>query len=191
MVAARSPGPPRYRTSRSEPGRARQPEEHAEPLASDTVPESELQLPAAAAVNSLVAPLPREALASLVALVFPLRSAPFWISWFCVRFLCHEIFSSPISVWAWACGAALISVKLWVRVFRGASDLVFSPLRLLILLLEWRWPFRFASQMLDASSLICALLFLPRGWEIFWVSATMRRASRLDRIDRGGFLVRH
>src|SRR6266496_1523142 len=84
------------------------------------------QLPAGWEGTFLVTPLPREALASLMALVFPLPSAPLWISWFCVRFLCHGIFSSPISVWAWACGAALISVKLWVRASRAALALALS-----------------------------------------------------------------
>ena len=155
------------------------------------MPEWERQLPAAAKVNFLVTPLPSEALASLMALVFPLRSAPLWTFWFCARFLCHGFFSSPISVWAWAYGAALFSVKLWVRGSRAAFDLVFSPLPLLILPWERRWPFRLASQTLDASLLICALLFLPRGWEIFWASAKMQRVFRRSRIERDGFLVRH
>ena len=197
MGEARSPGLPRYRTFRPEPGRAAPLGPPAEFLALGKVPESPRLTRVVEAASAFPAQrrvlLAREALAFFLALVFPLLPAPVWSSsWFCVRFLCHGIFSSPISVWAWACGAALISVKQWVRVSRAALDLVFSPLRLLILLLEWRWPFRLASQTLDASSLIYALLFLPRGWEIFWASVTgMRRVFRRSRIDRGGFLVRH
>jgi hypothetical protein len=99
------------------------------------------------------------------------------LSWLCVRFL--WISSSPISVWAWACDAALISAKLWVRVSRAAAlDLMFSPLRSLILLLESRRQFRLASETLDASSLIYSLLSLPLGSEIFLVSEKLWRASR-------------
>src|SRR5712672_157347 len=137
-VEARSPGLPRYRTFRPHPGPGRWLEEHAEPLASGKVLGSGRPLPEAAA-NFLVRPLPREALAFFVALVFPLLSALVWLfSSFCVRFLSCAI--SLISVWAWACGAALISTKLQVRASRAELNSVFSPLRLLILLLEWRWP---------------------------------------------------
>ena len=69
-------------------------------------------------------------------------------------------------------------MKLWVRVSRAALDLMFSPLRSLILLLESRWPFRLASETLDASSLIDSLLSLPLGLEIFLVSEKVWRASR-------------
>jgi len=154
---ARSPGLRRCRTFRPEPGPGRQREEHAELLASSKVLGSGRPLCEAAA-NFLVIPLLHEALAFFVALVFPLLSVPVWLfSSFCVPFLSRAISSSPIS--AWACGAALISAKLLVRASRAALALVFSPLRLLILLLEWRWPFRVASQPLDASSLICSSFF--------------------------------
>jgi len=112
-------------------------------------------------------------LAFFLALALPLLFLPASISqfsWFCVRFLFHAIFSSLISVWAWACDAALISAKLWVLASRAALDLMFSPLRSLILLLESRWPSRLASETLDASSLIYSLLSLPLGLEIFLVS---------------------
>ena len=169
---ARSPGLPRYRTFRPKPERARQLEEDAEPLAAVRPQASARQLPAAMEVSFLVTghPLPREVLASLLAWAFLLLSPPvriFRLSCFCARFLSCAISSSPISVWVLAYDAPLISAKLWVRASRAASDLAFSPLRLLILLLEWRWPFRVAWQTLDASSLIYALLFLPRGWETF------------------------
>jgi len=159
MAEARSPGLPRYRTFRPQPGPGRWLEEHAEPLASGKVQASARQLPAAVEVSSLVTrrPLPREAPAFLLALVFPVLSAPVWISrssWSRAPFLSRGTSSSPISVWALACGAALISMKRRARASRAAPPLVFSPLRLLILLLEWRWPFRLASQTLDASSLI-------------------------------------
>jgi len=191
MAEARSPGLPRYRTFQPEPGPGRQREEHAELLASGKVLGSGRPL-CEAAVNFLVISLLREALAFFVALVFPLLSAPVWLfSSFCVPFLSRAISSSPISAWAWACGAALISAKLLVRASCAALALVFSPLRLLILLLEWRWPFRVASQPLDASWLIYPLLFFLRGSEIFLVSERTRRVSRLIRIERGGFLGLH
>ena len=99
MAEARSRGLPRYRTFRPQPGPGRWLEEHAEPLASGKVQASARQLPAAVEVNFLVTPLPREALAFFVALVFPLLSVPVWLfSSFCVRFLSCAISSSPISV---------------------------------------------------------------------------------------------
>jgi len=98
MAEARSPGLPRYRTFRPQPGPGRWLEEHAEPLASGKVLGSGRPLPEAAA-NFLVSRLPREALAFFVALVFPLLSVPVWLfSPFCVRFLSGAISSSPISV---------------------------------------------------------------------------------------------
>ena len=189
MVEARSPGLPRYRTFRPPPGPARPLELHAELSALGKTLESARRLPEEVA-NFLVTPLPGEALAFFVALVFPLLLPPVWLfSSFCAPFLSCAI--SLISVWAWACDAALILVKLLVRASRAESDSLFSPLRLLILLLEWRWPFRVASQTLGASFLIYSLLFLSPGSEIFLVSARRRCASRLDRIDRGGFPGRH
>jgi hypothetical protein len=85
----------------------------------------------------------REAMAFFLALVFPPLSARAWLfSSFCVRFLFRAV--SLISVWVWACGAALISVKRSALVSRGASALVFSQLplafpilRLPALLAEW------------------------------------------------------
>jgi hypothetical protein len=151
--------------------------------------ESARRLPEEVA-NLFVMPLPGEALAFFVALVFPLLLPPVWLfSSFCAPFLSCAI--SLIWVWAWACDAALISVRLLVRASRAESDSVFSPLRLLISLLEWRWPFRVASQTLGASFLTYSLPFLSPGSEIFLVSERTRCVSRLDRIDRGGFLARH
>src|SRR5437660_4371498 len=101
MAEARSRGLPRYRTFRPQPGPGRWLEEHAEPLASGKVQASARQLPAAVEVNFLVTPLPREALASLLAWAFLLLSPPVWIfrlSRFCVRFPSCAISSSPISV---------------------------------------------------------------------------------------------
>ena len=130
MVEARSPGLPRYRTFRSQPGCARRREQRGEPLAAATAQASARQLPAAVEVSFLVTPhpLPREALASLPVLVFPLLSAPVWISqssWSCAPFLSRGTSSSPISVWAWAYDAALISAKHWARASRAALVLVF------------------------------------------------------------------
>ena len=126
MAEARSPGLPRYRTFRPEPGPARWMGEHAELLASGRVLGSGRPLPEAAA-NFLVIPLPDEALAFFVALLFPLLLPPVWLfSSFCARFLSCAI--SLISVWAWACGAVLISVKRLARASRAALALVFSHL---------------------------------------------------------------
>ena len=137
MAEVRSPGLPRYRTFQSQPELARRRKEHGEPLAAARARASVPQLPAVAVVNFQVKRrlLPRETLASLLALVFPLRSAPVWLlSCFCVRFLSRGISSSPTSVWALACDAALISAKLLVRASRGASDLALALLPRSILL---------------------------------------------------------
>ena len=139
MAEVRSPGLPRYRTFQSQPELARRRKEHGKPLAAARARASVPQLPAVAVVNFQVKSrlLPREALASLLALVFPLRFAPVWIfrlSRFCVRFLSRGISSSPTSVWALACDAALISAKLLVRASRGASDLALALLLRSILL---------------------------------------------------------
>jgi len=199
---ARSLGLPRYRTFRSTPERAA-PAPSAEFLALGKAPES-ARLPSAVEAASAFpaqrrAPLLREALAFFLASVFPLLSAPVWLfSWFCVRFLFRAISSSPISVWVWACGAALISVKRSARASRAASALVFSQpalafpiLRRLALLAEWPWALFLASQTFDASSLICWLLSLRRGSEIFWASERAWRLPRLTWIDRAGFLARY
>jgi hypothetical protein len=100
MAEARSLGLPRYRTFQPQPELARRRKEHGEPLAAVRARASAPQLPAVAVVNFQVKRrlLPREALASLLALVFPLPSAPLWISCFCVRFLSRGISSSPTSV---------------------------------------------------------------------------------------------
>ena len=139
MAEVRSPGLPRYRTFQSQPELARRRKEHGEPLAAARARASAPQLPAVAVVNFQVTRrlLPREALASLLALVFPLLCPPVWIfrlSCFCVRFLSRGISSSPTSVWALACDAALISAKLLVRASRGASDLALALLPRWILL---------------------------------------------------------
>ena len=137
MAEVRSPGLPRYRTFQSQPELARRRKEHGEPSAAARARASAQQLPAVAVVNFQVTRrlLPREALAFLLALVFPLRSAPVWLfSWFCVRSLSRGISSSPTSVWALACDAALISAKLLVRASRGASDLALALLLRSILL---------------------------------------------------------
>jgi hypothetical protein len=73
-------------------------------LTAARVPASARQLPAAVKVSFLVTrrPLPREAPAFLLALVFPLLSAPVSVSqfsWVYVRSLSRGISSLPISVW--------------------------------------------------------------------------------------------
>ena len=101
MAEARSPGLPRYRTFRPEPGRVAPPEPPAEFLALGKTPES-AQLPRAVEAASVFPAPPRalllhEALAFFLALVFLLLSARAWLfSWFCVRFLFRAI--SLISV---------------------------------------------------------------------------------------------
>ncbi len=196
MAEARNPGLLRYRTFRPEPGRAAPPEPPAEFLALGTA-QASARLPRAVGAASAFpalrrAPLLREALAFFLALVFPLLSALVCLfASFCVRFLFRGVSSSPISVWAWACGAALISVKHRVLASRPALDLVFSPLRLLILLLEWRWPLRLASQTFDASSLICLLLSLRRGSEIFLASERAWGVSHFAQLRRENFFVLH
>ena len=212
MGETRSPGLPRSRTFQSEPGLVVPPKPAAEffhsrslsELALGKAPES-AQLPRAVETASAFpeprrALLPREALAFFLALVFPLLSAPVCLFlWFCARFLFRAISSLPISVWVWACDdAVLISVNRCVRESRAASALVFSQpplafpiLRRLALLAEWPWALFLASQTVDASSLICPSLFWLRGSEIFLVSERTRHASRLARIERGGFLVPH
>jgi len=137
MAQVRSPGLPRYRTFQSQPELARRRKEHGEPLAAVRARASAPQLPAVAVVNFQVTRrlLPREAFASLLSLVFPLLSAPFWLfSRFYVRFLSRGISSSPTSVWALACDAALISARRWPRASRGASDLALALLLRSILL---------------------------------------------------------
>ena len=193
-MEARNPGLPRCRTFRPEPDRAAPREPRAEFLALGKAPRS-ARLPRAAETASAFraqrcALLLPEALAFFLALGFPLLSAHVCVfSCFCVRLLFRAIFL--VSVWVLACGAVLTSVKQSLQVSRAVSDLVFPPRRLLILLLERRWPLFVALQRVDASSLICRLPPLPLGSEIFLVSETTPCASRPGRIDRGGCLVPH
>jgi hypothetical protein len=157
MAVARSPGLPRCRTSRPKPDRAAPTEPAAEFFHSRSL--SELALgkgpewaplrrameAASAFPASPRALLLREAPVFFLALVFPLLSAPVSLfSWFCVQFLFRPVFSSPISVWVAACGAALISVKRQALAFPAVWALVFSQspptfpiLRRLVLLAEW------------------------------------------------------
>src|SRR6266700_3795580 len=102
MAEARSPGLPRYRTFRPKPELARRREQHGEPLAAARPQASALQLPAAVEVSFLVIrrPLPREALASLPALVFPLPSAPLWR---CLFFPAEFCFGFRDRTWRFFC----------------------------------------------------------------------------------------
>jgi len=194
MAEARNPGLPRYRIFRREPERVALPKLIAEFLALGRAP-GWAQLRRAVETASAFpaqrsALLLREALAFFLVLGFPLLSAHVCVfSCFCLRLLFRGIFL--ISVWVWACGAVLTWVKRSVQASRAASDLVFPPRRLLILLLESGWPLFLALQRVDASSLICWWHLLRLGSEIFLVSETKPCVSRHGRIDRGCFLVPH
>ena len=110
-----------HRISRLQPGPARPLELHGELLAAAWA--WPRQLPAPVAVFLLPhCALPCEAPAFLVASVFPPLLAPLWLSqfsWIFARFLSRPISFSQPSVWVWACGAALISVKRWALAFRA------------------------------------------------------------------------
>jgi hypothetical protein len=45
-----------------------------------------------------------------------------------VRFVSRETSSLPLSAWGWACGAALISMTRWIRVFCEALPMQQAPL---------------------------------------------------------------
>ena len=119
MAEARNLDLLQHRISRSQPGPARPLELHEELLAAAWP----RQLPAPVAVFLLPrCALPCEAPAFLVASVFPPLLAPLWLSqfsWIFARFLSRPISFSQLSVWVWACGAALISVKRWPRASRA------------------------------------------------------------------------
>ena len=110
-----------HRISRLQPGPARPLELHGELLAAAWA--WPRQLPAPVAVFLLPhCALPCEVPAFLVASVFPPLLAPLWLSqfsWIFARFLSRPISFSQPSVWVWACGAALISVKRWALAFRA------------------------------------------------------------------------
>src|SRR5262245_23221002 len=114
MAVARNLDPLQHRISRLQPGPARPLELHGELLAAAWARAWPRQLPAPVAVFLLPrCALPREAPAFLVASVFPpLLAQPLLsqVSWIFARFVCRLISFSPLSVWVWACGAALISV---------------------------------------------------------------------------------
>ena len=157
MAEARSPGLPRSLTFQSQPERAALPKPAAEFYHSRNLSELVLgkapewaQLPCAMKAKSAFPASPRalllrEAPVFFLALVFALLPTLVSLfSWFCGRFLFRAIFSSPISVWVSACGAALISVKRWALAFRAVCALVFSQspptfpiLRRRALLAEW------------------------------------------------------
>jgi hypothetical protein len=65
-----------------------------------------------------------------------------------VRFLSPTTSSSPLSVWGWACGAALISMTRWAQAFYEALTMQRPPLRrfrLLVSLVESQWALCLAS----------------------------------------------
>ena len=123
MAEARNLDLLQHRISRSQPGPARPLELHEELLAAAWARAWPRQLPAPVSVFLLPrCALPCEAPAFLVASVFPPLLAPLWLSqfsWIFARFLSRPISFSQLSVWVWACGAALISVKRWPRASRA------------------------------------------------------------------------
>ena len=124
MAEARSLDLLQHRISRLQPGPARPPELHGELLAAAWARAWPRQLPAPVAVFLLPrCALPCEVPAFLVASVFPPLLAPLWLSqfsWIFARFLSRPISFSQLSVWVWACGAALFSVKRWPPASRAA-----------------------------------------------------------------------
>ena len=134
-MAARSPGLPRYPIFRSQPVRARRLEQGGQLLIG--APELALaEQPHAAVELSFpltLGPLLRERPVFFSVLAFPLLLVPFSLSQFFlifVRLLSRKTSSSsPLSVWVWACGAALISMTRWARVFREALTMQRGPLR--------------------------------------------------------------
>jgi len=180
MVEARSPGLPPPPTFRSQSGTGRCQEQHGELLIEAPELALQPQLRAVEEVRLLMlrrALLPRDAQAFFPASVFLLLSVPIRIcqfSWFFLRFLSHAISSSPLSVWASVCAAALIWVKRWARVSPAAWPMALSPL------------FR---QIFSLSSPTCRSLVLQRGSEFSLVLERMRRVTRLCRIYRPGFVV--
>jgi hypothetical protein len=75
----------------------------------------------------------REPPAFFAVLTFPLLPAPVSLSQLFlifVRLLSRKTSSSsPLSVWVWAFGVALISMTRWARVFREALTMQRAPLR--------------------------------------------------------------
>ena len=132
MAEARTPDLLRHPTFRSQPALARRLEQDGQFLvgAAELVLERQLHAAVVKLLTTRCALL-REAQAFSPALVFPLLLALVWLSllsWIFLRFLSREISSSLLSVWVWACGAVLISVKRWARESRAASTMVLSPL---------------------------------------------------------------
>ena len=122
MAEARNLDLLQHRISRLQPGPARL-LEHGELLAAAWARAWPRQLPAPVAAFLLPrCALPCEVPAFLVASVFPPLLAPLWLSqfsWIFARFASRPISFSQFSVWVWACGAALISVKRWAQASRA------------------------------------------------------------------------
>ena len=132
-AAARSPGLPRHLIFRSQPALARRLEGYGELWA--TTPQASAQQPRVAVELSFpltVGALLRERPVFFSVLAFPLLLVPVSISELFLIFvglLSRKTSSSPLSVWVWACGAALISMTRWARVFREALAMQRPPLR--------------------------------------------------------------
>jgi hypothetical protein len=130
MAEARDPGPLPGQIFRSRPERARRVEQRAELLTEGEAPVSapqtrELSVPGLRALTRCRA-LPQAAASFLVSVV-PLLFASILIS--PPSLVCAKPpWISLISVWAWACGAALILRKRRARAFREASALASPPL---------------------------------------------------------------
>ena len=121
MAEARSLGLPPHPTFRSQPGLGRWLEQHGNLLIEAPELALQRQLRVAVKVRPLI---PRRALlargpqAFFLAWVFLLLSVPIRICqffWLFLWFLSHAISSSPLSVWASVCAAALIWVNRWAR----------------------------------------------------------------------------
>jgi len=167
-------------TFRLQPGLARRLKQHGQVLIEASELASQPQLRVAVEVRLLMpqrALFPREPQAFFPASVFPLLFLPIRICqffWLFLRFLSHAISSSPLSVWVSVCAAALIWVKQWAQASPAAWPMALSLL------------FR---QIFSLSSPTCRSLVLQRGSEFSLVLERMRRATRLCRIDRPGFVV--
>ena len=182
MVEARNPDLPPHPTFRSQSGTCRCQERHGEILIEASEWALQPQLRVAVKVRFLI---PRRALlpvgeqASFAASVFPLLFVPIRICqffWLFLRSVSHAISSSLLSVSVSVCAAALLWVKWWARASPVAWPMTLSLL------------FR---RIFSLSSLACRLLVWQRGSEFSLVLERMRRATRLCRIYRPGFVVLH
>ena len=134
-MVARSPGLPRHPIFRSQPALGHRLEQSDQLLIGAPELESAGQPPVAVELNFRLTRrvLLRAPPAFFAVLVFPLLLAPVSISQFfliSVRLLSRKTSSSsPLSVWVWACDAALISTTRRARAFRQALAMQRASLR--------------------------------------------------------------